>query len=312
MYSEKIYGNAHVLEALESMLKNGRMPHSFLIYGENGLGKKLMASYIAEKIVSPEKDINQYAYPDIIRVGHSGKTNGFSVADLKELCADAYILPNSSDKKVYILEDCDNISISAQNTLLKIIEEPPEFTSFIFTVQSKSLLLPTVLSRVVSLGMSECTKEECHDALVHRGYSNENEIQDAILSFGGNIGHCLEYLDGGAMKKAADTARRIADCICEKDEYSLLVLLSSIDSDKQLIKQIFELLVKIIRDASACKIGAEKISCYPIGAEKMSASFSARKLIKLYDTICKCIEEINTNVSISLELSALCGRVFEI
>lgn len=311
MAENKIYGNTHVSEAFNAMLRNDRISHSFLIYGENGLGKKTFASYIAEKIVSPEKKINAYAHPDIIRIQHSGKTNGFAVADLKELCADAYIMPNDSDHKVYILEDCDNISIPAQNTLLKIIEEPPEFTSFIFTVQSKGTFLPTVLSRVVSLGMTECSLEECHEAIISHGYSDESEIQDAILSFGGNIGHCLEYLKGGAMKQSAMIARSITDCIINSDEYNMLAIFNTLGTDKQAIKQIFELLIKIIRDASASKIGIEKLSCYPIGADRMAQSFTTKKLIRLYDLLYNFLNaDLNTNVSLSMALSSLCARIF--
>ena len=61
---------------------------------------------------------------------------------------------------MYIFSDADSIQLPAQNSLLKIVEEPPEFVYFIFTAASKDVFLPTIISRVISLGMSQCSEDE--------------------------------------------------------------------------------------------------------------------------------------------------------
>jgi DNA polymerase-3 subunit delta' len=52
-----------------------------------------------------------------------------------------------------------------QNLMLKLIEEPPDHAYFIFTASGKSAFLPTILSRVIALGVSECSEQECREAL---------------------------------------------------------------------------------------------------------------------------------------------------
>ena len=47
----KLYGNEHALAALEAMCTSGRLPHSFLIYGEQGTGKKTLAWYLAARLL---------------------------------------------------------------------------------------------------------------------------------------------------------------------------------------------------------------------------------------------------------------------
>ena len=60
------------------------------------------------------------------------------------------------------------MSVPAQNTLLKLIEEPPLHAVFIFTSSTKSVFLPTILSRIISLGVNEVSHEDCRKALFDR------------------------------------------------------------------------------------------------------------------------------------------------
>lgn len=70
--------------------------------------------------------------------------------------------------KVYIIPDLDlsvNTVIQVQNILLKVIEEPPEHTAIILTARSKEIFLPTIISRVLSLGMTSVTEAESMECL---------------------------------------------------------------------------------------------------------------------------------------------------
>ena len=60
-------------------------------------------------------------------------------------------MPNEAANKVYILRSADSMNAAAQNALLKILEEPPRFVSFILVAQSAVPLLETVRSRCVTL-----------------------------------------------------------------------------------------------------------------------------------------------------------------
>lgn len=310
---EKIYGNKAVTDTLDSMLRSNRLSHAFLLFGEKGLGKKTLASYAAEKIVGADREINPLSYPDIIWVEHSGVKQGFSVETLRNLCGDAYILPNNGDKKVYILSDCDNISIQAQNTLLKIIEEPPPFTHFIFTAQTKSVFLPTVLSRVISLGVTECSREECAEALRGKINCSEAEISEAVSCFGGNIGLCLDYIGGGETRQIVSRVKALADGIGKKSEYEILKALSPLEGNRQLAKEVLSQLGKVIRDSSVLRLGeGNYVGCDINGARLLSSSLSLNKAERLYRLIQNTITEIDSNVSMSAELSSLCGQIINI
>jgi len=66
----------------------------------------------------------------------------------RELKEKAYTMPVNSGSKKIFLTFCESATIEAQNALLKILEEPPVSSVFIFCIKNLSVLLPTVRSRV--------------------------------------------------------------------------------------------------------------------------------------------------------------------
>ena len=75
----------------------------------------------------------------------------FPVELARDIRQDAYIAPNEGACKVYIVDQAHTMNASAQNALLKIIEEPPAGVYFILLCENRAQMLPTILSRVVSV-----------------------------------------------------------------------------------------------------------------------------------------------------------------
>jgi len=80
----------------------------------------------------------------VIRNEEEGK-NEFLIAEAKRALKEAYVA--TSDTK-YIILCGDSFRVEAQNSLLKVLEEPPRNIIFILVTISKSSILPTILSRV--------------------------------------------------------------------------------------------------------------------------------------------------------------------
>jgi len=76
----------------------------------------------------------------------------FTIDDSREVKSAAETKPVSeSAKKIFILT-MNGITIEAQNALLKLLEEPPEYAHFFLIIPSTHLLLPTVKSRLSMIG----------------------------------------------------------------------------------------------------------------------------------------------------------------
>ncbi len=91
-------------------------------------------------------------HPDIIRIRRPQDDKGrpkkeIPVDQIRSVAADALVLPNESERKVYLIEDADCMNTAAQNAALKLLEEPPQGVYFLLCVTNPALLLPTVRSR---------------------------------------------------------------------------------------------------------------------------------------------------------------------
>ena len=98
-------------------------------------------------------------HPDILTVSRLPDEKGkpkreITVDQIRAIVADAAILPNEAEKKVYLILDAGAMNPAAQNALLKILEEPPRFVAFILVAEGVGTLLETVRSRCVIRNLS--------------------------------------------------------------------------------------------------------------------------------------------------------------
>jgi DNA polymerase-3 subunit delta' len=79
----------------------------------------------------------------------------FLIEDAKKVIAEAYI---SEEREKFLILGAKSFNAISQNSLLKIIEEPPKNIVFILIAPSKSLFLPTIRSRLAMINPKNSTK----------------------------------------------------------------------------------------------------------------------------------------------------------
>ncbi|MDO4815855.1 MAG: hypothetical protein Q4A83_04530 [Bacillota bacterium] len=123
------------------------------------LAAKMLCSGTGEKPCGVCRDCRKVSagvHPDLTVIRHlvddKGKEKREILIDqIREMSADAYILPNEAAAKVYIIEEADTMNVNAQNAALKLFEEPPKNVSFILSTANPEKLLVTVRSRCAML-----------------------------------------------------------------------------------------------------------------------------------------------------------------
>ena len=95
-------------------------------------------------------------HPDIIDVRRMTDDKGrpkreIMVDQVRAMAADASILPNEAERKVYVIHEAELMNESAQNAALKLLEEPPAWVVFILCTVNSERLLPTVRSRCTEI-----------------------------------------------------------------------------------------------------------------------------------------------------------------
>lgn len=153
-----------VASSVKSFIKSHRIPHAILIEGENDTINLELALYISAAAVCTDEAApcgvckechlaEVGSHPDITRVDTLDGKKFLSVAQIRDVRADAFVKAHSGARRVFIIENAHRMNEQAQNALLKVLEEPPKDVVFILLVPSKTMLLDTIISRCVLLSL---------------------------------------------------------------------------------------------------------------------------------------------------------------
>lgn len=143
------------------------IPNTIMLYGTRGTGKTSMARLLCKEILclSPVdghscgqcdmcKEIDEYISATEAGVECTGITEVDAAtttgkSDINDIIEDALIPPMYPLKyKVIIMDECHMLSVSAQNSLLKVIEEPPKHLVFILCTTDPEKVIGTIQSRM--------------------------------------------------------------------------------------------------------------------------------------------------------------------
>lgn len=182
-----IFNSEKIKTAVESFIKSGKIPHAILIEGENAQKLSELALYIAKAAVcsgdNPPCKLCKNchlaevgSHPDITHVSSLDGKKFLSVAQIREVRADAFVKAHSASHRVFIIEDANRMNEQAQNALLKVLEEPPKNVIFILLTPSKTVLLDTIISRCALLSL---TNEYSND-IPH--YETASKFIDLLIS----------------------------------------------------------------------------------------------------------------------------------
>ncbi|MBQ1222796.1 MAG: DNA polymerase III subunit delta' [Oscillospiraceae bacterium] len=267
----KLVGNARVVRAIEAA--GGENPfHAYIISGPDGSGKTLTSRLLSSALVCTEgagarpcgrclacRKVSHGTHPDIRVIEMEGKES-FLVGQSRELRADASRLPNEGRHKVYILPDAEHMNEAASNALLKILEEPPEYTVIVLIAENPAKLPETVRSRCVELRLRPVSAEEGLRALKEQFPEAEESVLASALEKGGMlVGAAADIIQG--RDNLAQTAASVAEAVFSRDEFGLLAALMSLErAGKEEIRRELCELAKILSEAA---MGKGKTSLSP-------------------------------------------------
>ena len=196
MNFNEILGNNKIKQDLQEIIDNNTISHSYMFVGIDGIGKKLIAKEFARKILCLNKQnqncakcdscikFNSGNNPDFLEIFPDG--NSIKIAQMREMQEKVYQKPIVSDKKVFIIDQVEKMTEEAQNSLLKTLEEPPEYMVIILITSNENKLLNTVKSRCIRINFTGLSKQ---DITKYAGAHQINIASQNLLEMcGGSIG----------------------------------------------------------------------------------------------------------------------------
>src|SRR3989338_6254766 len=224
-----LLGHVEIEKQLLSMLAHGRFPHGLVFSGMEGIGKSVMAYRLARYLFSkdgkqddtfsmfgdaPEPATSLYISPTdpvFARVASGGNADllmierpvddktglmkaSVPVDEIRKIAPFMRKTSSAEDGwRIVIIDDADTMTRSSQNSLLKILEEPPEKSLLILIAHRAGALLPTIYSRCVHIPFMPLGDDLIKNAIAARCAADRIPM---ILSMAeGSLGAAIEYSD---------------------------------------------------------------------------------------------------------------------
>jgi DNA polymerase-3 subunit delta' len=199
---ENFWGNAHVTESLERMIEQERMPQTLLFAGPEGIGKATLARRLGARLLGgadkielddlslphnlgvvtarekwPAEKRNEdpllfASHTDFVTFAPDGPLRQLSIPQMRQLKESAQFKPSRGSRRVFLIDHVDRAGDQAANSLLKILEEPPEHLILIMTAENAYDLLPTIRSRAAPIYFTPLSNDEMRSFVKSRNLDN--------------------------------------------------------------------------------------------------------------------------------------------
>ncbi|MBP3351455.1 MAG: DNA polymerase III subunit [Lachnospiraceae bacterium] len=257
---QDIIGQEQIKEHLQNALSTGKISHAYIINGEKSSGKEFIAKIFAMALQCEKegtepcnecrscKQALSKNQPDIIYVSHE-KPNTISVDDIRaQVNNDVAIKPYSSKYKVYIINEAEKMTVQAQNAILKTLEEPPAYAVIVLLVSNVNSLLPTILSRCVTLNM-----KPVRDELIRKFLMEELQVPDykanVCVGFArGNVGKAKLLASSEEFENIKAEALSLLKYIKDMEMQEIVAAIKKINEYKLEIQDYFDIIAIWYRD----------------------------------------------------------------
>ena len=190
---------------LKQQIETDTWKHAYLFCGSAGTGKTTCARIFANELGHGKSDVIER---------DAASNNG--VADVDEIKRQANMKSIVSDYKVFILDECHAFSNSAWQQMLKILEEPPATSIFIFCTTDPQKIPKTIISRVQRYDFNRISTKaivsRLHKILDDEGFND----MDKVVSM-----ESLEYIAKLADGGMRDAITMLDKCISYNTDLSI-------------------------------------------------------------------------------------------
>ncbi len=199
------YGNTSAARTLALMIEQSRIPQTLLLSGPEGVGKATLARRFAARLLGGDAKIERddlslpanldiieerekwpsekraddplffSTHPDFVTFAPEGPLRQISIQQMRLLRERAQLKPMRGSHRVFLIDHLDRANEQSANSLLKVLEEPPEHLVILATAENLYDLLPTIRSRSIVLQMTRLSDGEM------RAFAEARRLPDAAL-----------------------------------------------------------------------------------------------------------------------------------
>jgi len=319
MKLEEIKGNARTKEILQEALKNGRLAGTLLFVGPGGVGKSLMAGYLAKSVNCLNSNfaacdncnsclrIEARNHPDVHWV-EKDDSGSIKIDQVRQIEKEIQLKPYEGKKKVFIIIEAQDLTLEACNALLKTLEEPPSNSLLILTSAHADQLLPTVLSRCQKFFFTALGPEALKNVLM-KDYKMEEKTSHFLAYFSqGRIGKAVAFSQTDILRRKNDFLNHFLHNFASQEYFD-----NNFFAQRQKIIEGLEILMDWFRDVLLLKIGLE--AKHVVNADRLRDLEALRKrysfdeLQEIMGDIIFTIRLLQQNINVKIGFSALRAKI---
>jgi|AntRauTorckE6833_2_1112554.scaffolds.fasta_scaffold00771_11 DNA polymerase-3 subunit delta' len=297
MSFNKIPGQNKTKKILQDTISKKRISHAYLFNGNNGLGKLEMAEEFAQAIFCKNniidgcgnciscRKLQHNNHPDFFKIEVQEDHSSILIEQIREMQKEINYKPYESDYKIYIINQAEKMSLEAQNSLLKTLEDPPDYAVIILTNEQKKDLIPTIVSRCQEVKLYNQPVDVIKEYLIQeKGFDKKEASLYAVLARG-KYKKAVKLASKEDFVNDRDKVINFIANIEKKDNFEIYefsdYLIKITDKDFSL----FELMLSLFRDILVAKRnGNEDIINFDY-KDLIINSINKFKIQELYDLI---------------------------
>lgn len=321
MLFSNVIGHNKIKSILTRSVRDSRIGHAYLFEGPEGVGKLSLARAFAQMILCEESQTadscgvcancskaESQNHPDLTIVTNqfydaSKKSSDILVDTIRSMKSDVYIKPFLGARKIYIIPKADTMNISAQNSLLKVLEEPPEYCTIILLAENREAFLPTILSRVSVFKFFALDDDEVEKYLAEN-FAETDPAQRKLLAkmSGGSIKKAVELLENPESRQLREDFINCVFAILGGNRKTIYDFSLFLKQNKDEFEFLLNILQSIFCDALHVLQTQNEQSISntdkKIKIEKLSESVDTKNILKVLDAILKANDYFSKNIGI--------------
>lgn len=298
-------GHKNIIDGIDRRRANDSFSHANLIIGNDGIGKSIVAKYLANVIMGKENGSESI---DIVK--YSPSSNSFGVDEVRNIIDEVNKKPYEGERKVLILYRCDKLTVQAQNALLKTIEEPPKGVYLILLSDSLEMILDTIQSRCQVYKLTPLFKEEISNYIDYKYPNLSLEDKHSALAYSTGVpGKVDRFIEDQNLKGLRDICIDLFEDILKREPGIVLKYEELLKNSKEEQLELLNILLSYIRDIIIFKelnnteliVNFDKFN----KIKDISRGMSYKKLNSMLEYIKEARLNFNSNTNYSMTISVL-------
>ena len=308
------------------LIRENKLVHAYLLSGAEGTGKIELAKWVAKGIFclnsqngvpclkcSECNRIENNNHPDVVTIMPDGLS--IKVEQIRYLKSEFNKSGVESDRKVFIIQDAQKMSIGAANSMLKFLEEPSgNITAFLLTSEPQKLL-PTIISRCQEVEMQQLTSGQLEQELISESISEKNS--HILANLAQSVVEAKKINDNENFDKILATVNNWYRKLLRKDLLSFVMIQSKIigliqnKEDQNLVLQV---IILTVRDTILERFGLTEEIVFKENIDfiqQNTAQITNDKLVNGLNLVVESNRKLASNISMQNMLETLTLNLFD-